>query len=216
MFTFTYLLQSINLPGGTLQGPVSSAPVSSLGQLVTRLIPYVFSIAGFIAFIYLIVGGYKYLSSSGDEKALMGAKHTITSALVGLIIVFLAYWLVIVVEYVIGVPDKTFTLVPEVYAQSTSDIRNNFSKGALINKSLGQVLTDFLPVILGTAMIGFFLFFLYGAFSMMTSAGDEKTKASAKNKITSAFIGLLIVLLAYWIIQIIEKVVGGSSNFRFF
>jgi len=48
-----------------------------------------------------------------------------------------------------------------------------------------------------------------GGFSFIVSAGgDAKAKEKGKNTITSALTGLVLIIAAYWIIQIIEIITG--------
>ena len=50
------------------------------------LLPYVFGIAGGIAFLLMIFGFIKMSTAKGDPKAVQGAKETIGSALTGLLV----------------------------------------------------------------------------------------------------------------------------------
>lgn len=43
--------------------------------------------AGTIALLFLLYGGFQYIISGGDEKALLAAKNTITFAILGLFLV---------------------------------------------------------------------------------------------------------------------------------
>ena len=65
---------------------------ASLGGVVANLIPYIFSLAGFGLMIYLILGGFEYLTSAGDPKKTDSAKKKLTYALLGFIIIFSAFW----------------------------------------------------------------------------------------------------------------------------
>lgn len=48
-------------------------------------------IIGAIAVIMLIVGGIRYVVSSGDQTAVTNAKNTILYAIIGIVVAFLAY-----------------------------------------------------------------------------------------------------------------------------
>lgn len=73
-----------------------------LGGLVSAILPVLISVAGLALFAYLIMGGIKYITSGGDEKAVMEAKKIITNALVGMIIVFVSFWIIRILETVLG------------------------------------------------------------------------------------------------------------------
>ena len=51
-------------------------------------------LAGLAAVVYLVLGGFKYITSSGDSGKVAAAKQTILYALVGIIFVVLAQVLV--------------------------------------------------------------------------------------------------------------------------
>ena len=56
-------------------------------------------------------------------------------------------------------------------------------------------------------------FFLLGAFEWITSGGDKTKVENARNKITSAVIGLVIVAASYALINLIVNFLGfGSFN----
>lgn len=78
-------------------------PFENFGGLLTTLVPNIFILAGLLTFFYLIFGGFKYMTAGGDEKAVTSAKNMITNAAVGLIIIFCAWWIMHIIEIVIGV-----------------------------------------------------------------------------------------------------------------
>lgn len=55
-------------------------------KFVQWLLPILFSVSGGIAFLLMIYGFILVATSSGDEKRVQGAKETITSAVIGLIV----------------------------------------------------------------------------------------------------------------------------------
>ena len=75
---------------------------TTLGSLVSTFLPWIFTIAGMILLVYLIFGGLQLMMSGGDPKAAAGAKSQITNALVGFLIIFIAYWVVQLVGIILG------------------------------------------------------------------------------------------------------------------
>lgn len=75
----------------------------TFGKIISRLLPYIFVVAGLILFIYLILGGYGFLFSAGNPDSIKKAQDKITNALVGFLLIFIAYWLTQVIEVVFGV-----------------------------------------------------------------------------------------------------------------
>ena len=64
------------------------------GCIVSRVIETLLFIIGAAAVIMLIVGGIRYVVSSGDQNAVTGAKNTILYAVIGLVVAFLAFAIV--------------------------------------------------------------------------------------------------------------------------
>ncbi|HKB88108.1 MAG TPA: hypothetical protein VKC53_00515 [Patescibacteria group bacterium] len=70
--------------------------LTGISELVTLIVRGSFALAGLILLFYFIVGGIGMISSAGkgDAKAAEQAKQTITSAVIGFVVVFTAYWIV--------------------------------------------------------------------------------------------------------------------------
>jgi hypothetical protein len=51
------------------------------------------------------------------------------------------------------------------------------------------------------------LFVLFGGFQYMTSAGNEKQAETGKNNVMYAIIGLVVVILAYTIVNVVVRLV---------
>lgn len=60
------------------------------GAIVPTLLTVIFMIAGALSLLFLILGGYGYVSSRGDPQAVAKAKGTIMYALIGLVVTVLA------------------------------------------------------------------------------------------------------------------------------
>lgn len=75
---------------------------------VTNILLFVI---GAIAVIMLIIGGIRYVVSSGDQTAVTNAKNTILYAIIGIIVAFLAYAAVnfISTQLIKGSPATTST-----------------------------------------------------------------------------------------------------------
>jgi len=75
----------------------------TIGEILTHALNYIFVIAGLILLFMLISGGFKMITGASNPKAKESASKTITSAFIGFIVIFLAYWLVQIVEIVLGI-----------------------------------------------------------------------------------------------------------------
>jgi hypothetical protein len=65
-----------------------------VNSFITTIINIFSVVVGVVAVIMIIIGGFKYITSGGDSGNVTGAKNTILFAVVGLIIVALAQFLV--------------------------------------------------------------------------------------------------------------------------
>ena len=64
-----------------------------MDKFMAWILPYLFGIAGTIAFLLMVYGFILMATSSGDPKALQGAKETVTSAIMGLLVSLFAIFL---------------------------------------------------------------------------------------------------------------------------
>ena len=62
--------------------------------LVLVIINLALSIVGLISVLYIIIGGFRYVTAAGNEEASEGAKNTIWHAVIGLIVVILSFVIV--------------------------------------------------------------------------------------------------------------------------
>jgi hypothetical protein len=79
---------------GTDSCPPTAQSAGGLNNLIKKIINIFSLIVGVIAVIMIIIGGLKYVTSGGESSNVSGAKNTILYAIVGLIIVALAQFIV--------------------------------------------------------------------------------------------------------------------------
>lgn len=65
-----------------------------VNNLVSQIINIFSVVVGIVAVIMIIIGGFRYITSGGDSGNVTGAKNTILYAIIGLIIVALAQFVV--------------------------------------------------------------------------------------------------------------------------
>lgn len=58
--------------------------------------------AGLIAVVYIIIGGFRYITSAGNDEAAESGKKTLTNAVIGLVIIIFSYVIVRVVIQTLG------------------------------------------------------------------------------------------------------------------
>lgn len=99
------LAQVVNLPGGEkIEGPLNKPGMpqfNTLADLVNNAIPYIYAIAGILLILYLIWGGYDYLLSMGDPKKTEAGRNKITTAIIGILIIFVSYWVIQLADYLL-------------------------------------------------------------------------------------------------------------------
>jgi len=78
----------------------------------------------------------------------------------------------------------------------------NFS--LTLGMPLNQLVAWFYYFIIGIAGLSAFIMLTWGGFQYLTSAGNPTSISDAKDKIKSAFLGLLIILIAWLVLQVIN------------
>lgn len=79
---------------------------NDLQQTVIAIIQWILGLLGLVAVIMILVGGFKWMTAGGNEEKIESAKKLLTAAIIGLIIVLLAWAIVI---FAIGVLENTTT-----------------------------------------------------------------------------------------------------------
>ncbi len=74
---------------------------NSTDDIVNLLVGVLFIGAGFVLFIMMIGAGFAMISGGGSDKE--KAKTTLTSALIGFVIMFAAYWIMQIIQLLTGV-----------------------------------------------------------------------------------------------------------------
>lgn len=86
--------QTQNAPFYPTVQPTNLPATADFGILLTKVINYFLGLVGLIAVLMLVIGGLRYITSAGNEGTLEKAKHTILYAIIGIVIVVLAYAIV--------------------------------------------------------------------------------------------------------------------------
>ncbi len=75
---------------------------TNVGEFVSDILVFLVSAAGVIAFIFIIIAGLKFVTSSGDQKKLDSAKSTITFSVIGIAVVILSFVIIRFVQAFVG------------------------------------------------------------------------------------------------------------------
>lgn len=103
-------LLSLKLPGGPTDGPgqvITPSPGIPSGGDIFSILSWVvnaLTIVGVIAaIIFLILGGIKWITSSGDKEKLAGARSTILYSIIGLVVILLSVVIIQLIGGLLGV-----------------------------------------------------------------------------------------------------------------
>jgi len=77
--------------------------LSTPGGIISEILTYSFPIAGVILFAMLIVAGFKMLTGASNSSGMEEAKKMISTAIIGFIILFAAYWIAQLLEIIFGI-----------------------------------------------------------------------------------------------------------------
>ena len=97
----TAFAQSIN-PCDAIPKP-SYCIGTAIGPIVGQLVGFIFVVAVILALGFLVYGGIRWITSGGDKTGVETARNTIIAAIIGLIVVFLAYVILnLVLQFLTG------------------------------------------------------------------------------------------------------------------
>lgn len=72
-------------------------------NIINTIIPVIFVLAALILLIMLIFGGFTIFVSAGNPEKIKKGTGMITSALIGFLIIFAAYWIIQLLELTFGI-----------------------------------------------------------------------------------------------------------------
>jgi len=83
--------------------PNPTPQFGNLASIVNAFVTPILTLAGIALFLFMVIAGFKYMASGDDPKAKDSAKGQLTSAIIGFVIIFAAYWILEIVAAVFGV-----------------------------------------------------------------------------------------------------------------
>ena len=79
------------------------AKLSDAVSIIENIIKLLAPAAGIAFFVMLLVGGYQFMTSGGDPKAVGAARNTLTYAVIGIILVVASWLIFLLVREITGV-----------------------------------------------------------------------------------------------------------------
>lgn len=82
--------------------------------------------------------------------------------------------------------------------------------------SIGDIVSALLPYIFAIAGFLLILYLLYGGYQFMLSGGNPKSMQQGKDVITRALVGFAIIFVAFWLTQIVARMLGLQTIITIF
>lgn len=99
--------------GPNMQGAISnsgSSPAWFFETFLPKLLILGFIIGALFFFFIMIMGAIQWISSGGDKNALEEAKHKITNAIIGIVILFSVFAILKLIESFFGISILTLDI----------------------------------------------------------------------------------------------------------
>jgi hypothetical protein len=98
-----YAAETIDInPPSNITGAENLSDIT-VSSLISGLISLVFIVASLIFFFMLVLGGIKWMTAGGDKDKAGEARSQLTSALIGLVVIFLAWAISSLLENLFGI-----------------------------------------------------------------------------------------------------------------
>lgn len=117
-----------------------------------------------------------------------------------------------------GVVSSAFTAAA-VFAQSkTADSAGSKALGEPISpgtgwaENFGSLINSVLTIVMVIALLLVLLYLILGGIEWITSGGDKGKTESARNKITAAVIGIIILAAAYALVTLVAWILGFEGG----
>ncbi|MCX6783830.1 MAG: hypothetical protein NT141_02060 [candidate division WWE3 bacterium] len=102
----------------------------------------------------------------------------------------------------------------KAFAESVFVTGNKATAVGLNISDTGLLVSTAIKALIGAAGLLFFVMLVWGGIQFVTSGGDKAQATAAKDRITHALIGIVIVAAAFAIATLLQNVLGiGVTNF---
>jgi len=109
----TVLAQLKTLPTSNVPEAEGVVEIQAFEQVFANILTIATSLAGIAAFVVLIMGGFKWMTSGGDPKKMESAKQSITYAFIGLVCLILIWLILLFLQQFTGIPGLTIFTIPK-------------------------------------------------------------------------------------------------------
>lgn len=85
------------------QSENATTAYTGVGDLINNVVPNVYIAGGLVVFFMFIIGGFTIIANAKDPHKIEEGSKTITSAIIGLLVLFASYWIIQIIQVVTGV-----------------------------------------------------------------------------------------------------------------
>jgi hypothetical protein len=101
-----YLAQQVRINDQIIQGPLQ---FNTLGEIISRVVNFfLIPISSVILLLVFIWAGYDFMTSEGNPEKIKSAQAKITTGIIGIVLLVLAFLIVKVVELILGIRTGIF------------------------------------------------------------------------------------------------------------
>lgn len=98
-------------PQGSMFNSLCKTSSADPQTLLSRILNILLLLGAVAALVFLIIGGFKWITAGGDKTKVEAARNTIVGAIIGLVVVFLSFFVInFVFKLLTGNDIGSFTL----------------------------------------------------------------------------------------------------------
>lgn len=152
--------------------------------IALNLIDDLLRVAGFLAVVFVLYGGIRYIVSQGEPQNTSDAQGTILNALVGLVIA--------------GIAASVVSFLSDQLGSNLTSAGNYQVPNVQANGGTVSIILNIILSIVGAVSV---IMVMIGGWQYMTSRGESQQTAKAKNTILYAVIGLAVCAMAFILVN---------------
>ena len=94
-------MADVKLPG--YSGTGFKFANAKVADVINALVPYIYVFAGIVLLFMLISGGIGLMTAAGNPDKIKAGQGRVTAGLIGFLIIFISYFVVQIVELILGI-----------------------------------------------------------------------------------------------------------------
>ena len=149
--------------------------------IINNIISFIQALISIVATLLVIIGGFMYLTSAGDDQKTARAKKTIFTALAGLLIAIIS-----------GTLTNIITGIANVAGVPAADVL-----------AIGNIIFNIIAFVLSFMSIIAVAAFVYGGITYLTSGGSDEKTQRGKKIIIYAVVGIIVIMISATVVNIV-------------